>query len=128
MNARLTVPFGFELTDTHLYRPGPPIPAVLQHGISDNQSKMYAEQLTSGVNQLLGKDPSLKREFDQNLPWDSGLMGCWYAGFARRLVIGKDVVLSVEVSPVKSGPCCFYSACTGATTELTYCRLLQSCM
>lgn len=38
----------------HCYRPGVPIPAVLQHGISDNQSKMYAQQLTSGINQLLG--------------------------------------------------------------------------
>lgn len=41
--------------------------------------------------------------WSKNLVWDSGLMqGCWYAGFARRLVIGKDVVLSVEVSVVKS--------------------------
>ena len=32
-------------TDERLYRPGPPIPAVLQHGISDNQSKKYAENI-----------------------------------------------------------------------------------
>ncbi|KAL3161281.1 hypothetical protein ABBQ38_009637 [Trebouxia sp. C0009 RCD-2024] len=57
-----------------LNKPGPPIPAVLQHGISDNQSKMYAEELTSGVNQLLG--------------------------FARRLVQGNDVVLSVEAAAI----------------------------
>lgn len=48
-------------TDERLYRPGPPIPAVLQHGISDNQSKMYAEELTSGVNQLLGGGCALLR-------------------------------------------------------------------
>lgn len=55
-------------------KPGVPIPAVLQHGISDNQSKMYAQQLTSGINQLLG--------------------------FARRLILGKEVVLSVEAAVV----------------------------
>lgn len=35
-------------------RPGVPVPRVLQQGISDNQSKEYAQQFTSGINQLLG--------------------------------------------------------------------------
>lgn len=41
------------------YRPGVPIPAVLKHGISENQSQAYAQQLNSGVNQLLGTCPRI---------------------------------------------------------------------
>lgn len=57
-----------------LNKPGVPVPAVLQQGISDNQSKAYAQQFTSGVNQLLG--------------------------FARRIITGKEVILSVQAALV----------------------------
>ncbi|DBB08060.1 TPA: hypothetical protein ACH3X3_008263 [Trebouxia sp. C0006] len=60
-------------------KPGVPIPAILQHGISDSQSKSYAQDLTSGINQLLG--------------------------FTRRLILGKEVVLTVQVGPVSAGLC-----------------------
>lgn len=86
-------------TNARLYRPGPPIPAVLKNGVSDNQSKMYAEQLTSGVNQLIGMDCFVHCASDTFVFATVKFQRCtWYAGFARRLVQGDDVVLSVEVS------------------------------
>lgn len=36
------------------HRPGVPVPAIVQHGISEQQSRVYAEHFTSGVNKLLG--------------------------------------------------------------------------
>lgn len=36
-----------------------PIPAIIQHGVSEQQSRAYAEQITTAVNKLLGKLLSL---------------------------------------------------------------------
>lgn len=55
-------------------KPGVPIPPVLRHGITDHQAKIYAEELTTGINQLIG--------------------------FTRRLLQGREVLLTVQVAVV----------------------------
>jgi len=72
--AGVSVTFLWNNLAQFLNKPGVPVPAVLQQGISDNQSKAYAQQFTSGVNQLLG--------------------------FARRIITGKEVILSVQAALV----------------------------
>ena len=85
---------------------------MLKHGISENQSQAYAQQLTSGVNQLLGTciwvvTWQLMLQH-QNIPYilwkyNSKLLPCSAAGFTRRLISGKEVILSVQAALVLYG-------------------------
>ncbi|CAL5223458.1 g5977 [Coccomyxa viridis] len=55
-------------------RQGVPVPAVVRHGISDNQMKSGAEKITGAINKLLA--------------------------FSNRVFTGKEVVLSAQVAGV----------------------------
>jgi hypothetical protein len=82
------------------------VPNVVRHGVSDSQVKEASERVTTILNKLLGAGHLLRDTVEARVFFlctrlqaqSPYLLASVYAAFANRILTGKEVVLTAQVS------------------------------